>query len=43
MEVVPVFSGQCSKGVAFSLETRFMAVLFYFLVFSPPSLILIHL
>lgn len=33
MEVVPVFSGQCSKGVAFSPETRF--VLFTYLCFFP--------
>lgn len=37
MEIVPVFSGQCSKGVAFPPETRFVTVLFYFLicVFAP--------
>lgn len=33
MEVVPVFYGQCSKGVAFLPETRFLAVLLYFLHF----------
>lgn len=44
MEVVPVFSGQCSKGVAFSPETRFVTVSFYFRIcvffqvlnFDPP-------
>lgn len=37
IEIVPVFSGQCSKGVAFPPETRFVTVLFHFLicVFSP--------